>query len=148
MTEWAMADQGNVGERNERAARNRRLGYYAALVATGFAVGFVFALAEGKGGWSDDGIPSLIAIILAIVTFGAMFGGSLLIKRRTDEVEWQNNLFAGAMATFVVVLGYPVWFLLWRGGLVPEPSHIVMFATLYLVLGGAYLFRKLRQTLH
>jgi hypothetical protein len=37
-----------------------------------------------------------------------------------------------------------VWYLLWKGQLVPEPSHQIIFVAFYIVMLAAYLIRKFR----
>jgi len=145
MSDDRNASDRNVGERRERQKRNRRAGYYVVLASLGGVVGFVFGLYESDAPiWAGGNIPSHIAVILAVITVVAMLGGCLFLKSRVDEVELQNNLYAGAWAAMVVLIGYPPWYLLWKGQLLPEPSHIAMFLTLYGVLTIAYLYRKFR----
>ncbi len=145
MTGVHMTDDRGVGERQERAKRNRTWTYYAALALAGGVVGFVFAQYETDGAvWADGTIPPTVAVGLALVTAVAIIGGCIFMKRRMDEVELQNNLYAGAAASIIVMTGYPVWYLLWKGQLVPEPSHRIMFAALYLVMVVTYLIRKFR----
>ncbi len=148
MMDSAMIDEPNIGERRARLARNRRLSLYGALLAAGMVVGFFFGLYETDGtAWIAQGnIPGWLAILLASVTAIALIGGTIMTHRRIDEVERQNNLVSAALAAAVVLLGYPVWFILWKGRLVSEPSHEVIFITLYAVMILAYLYRKFRQS--
>jgi hypothetical protein len=140
-----MTDERGVGERQERAKRNRVLTYYAVLVLLGGTVGFVFATYQSDTpAWAGGNIPPLVAIVLAVVTAGAMLGGCVFMKRRIDEVEFQNNLYASGWATVAMMAGYPVWYLLWKGQLVPEPSHQIIFVAFYIVMLAAYLIRKFR----
>jgi hypothetical protein len=146
MTDLAMNDDRNIGEKRARIARNRRLSLYGVLLVAGMAVGFLFGLYETDGtAWIAQGnIPGWLAILLASVTAFALIGGTIAAHRRVDEVERQNNLFSSAMAAGVVLVGYPVWYILWKGQLVSEPSHETMFVALYSVLLVTYLYRKFR----
>jgi len=80
----------------------------------------------------------------AAVTLLVLAIGSILFFRRIDEFERQDNLFASAVATNVVLIGYPVWFMLWKGGWVAEPEHSLVFAALFVAASVAYLYRKFR----
>ncbi len=145
MMELRMADEGISGVERERRQRVQRLILFAALGLAGGIIGFTFAMYEDKQAvWASGAIPPGIAIVLALVTLIATVGGSWLYCRRMDEVELKDNLHGGAWAALVVMIGYPVWYLLWKGGLASEPSHIVMFLTLYGVTTAVYLYRKLR----
>lgn len=59
-----------------------------------------------------------------------------------DEHEISCSAYGQAAATGIVVVGYPLWFLLWKGGLIPEPSHVTLFATLLLVSWAGYAYKK------
>lgn len=147
MTEAAMVEgDRNLGTRREAAARNARLTIYGALGLAGGLVGYLFGFYEtGDGpGIAQGNIPAWLAIILAIVTALALVGGSYLAWRRMDEVEWQHNRVAAAVGAAVVMTGYPIWYLLWKGQLVSGPSHEAVFITLYLVTTAAYFYRKFR----
>ena len=65
-----------------------------------------------------------------------------LAKSRPDVQALRAAAFGQAASSSAVLVGYPVWFLLWKGGLVPEPSHAVLFATVLLVSGVGYLHRR------
>lgn len=148
MTEAAMADpERNFGERREAAARTWRLAIYIALLVAGMAVGFLFGFYETNEGpyLAQGNIPGWLAIVLALVTFVALAGGSLLARRRMDEVECQNNRVAASWAAGVVLVAYPVWYILWKGRIVAEPSHEIMFIGLYAVVLFTYLFHKFRR---
>jgi len=146
MMEAKVTDQkGSIGERRERARRAGLVANYVVLALLGGAVGFAFAVYESGGtAWADGTIPPTVAIVLSVVTLVAMIGGCLFMKRRIDEVELRHNLYAGATAAVTVLIGYPVWYFLWKGQLVPEPSHVAMFGALYLMLALTYLIRKFR----
>lgn len=141
-----MVDDIRIGEARERAARNGRLITYGLLAIAGMVVGFLFGFYEDENanGIAQGTIPNWLAIALAIVTVVALIGGSLIVKRRIDEVERQHSQVAGACAAYAVLVAYPVWYLLWKGQLVPEPSHVVLFLALYAIVSVTYLYRKFR----
>jgi FtsH-binding integral membrane protein len=140
-----MTEERLSGEARDRANNRRRLWLFSGLALAGGIVGFTFAMFEAKNDVALGGtIPPAVAIALAVVTFVAMVWGTVAYKRRIDEVVLRDNIYAGAWGAFTIFVGYPVWFLLWKGGLLPEPSHMAMYAILYVVTCAVYLFRKYR----
>ena len=140
-----MTDDMLSGQARDRAKNRRLVWLFAGLALAGGFVGFTFARFETKNDVTLGGtIPPAVAIALAVVTFVAMVWGTLVYKRRIDEVVLRDNIYAGAWGAFTVLVGYPVWFLLWKGSLLPEPSHMAMYAALSVVTCAVYLFRKYR----
>lgn len=145
MGSTAMSDEILSGEARDRANTRRRILLFSGLALAGGAVGFTFAMFESKNEVALGGsIPPVVAVALAIVTFVAMVWGTIAYKRRIDEVVLRDNIYAGAWGAFVLMVGYPVWFLLWKGNLLPEPSHMAMYGVLYVVTCAVYLYRKYR----
>jgi len=140
-----MTDDRLSGEVRDRANTRRQILLFVGLAIAGGAVGFTFAMFETKTDVALGGtIPPAVAVALAIVSLVAMVWGTLAYKRRIDEVVLRENIYAGACGAFAVFVGYPVWFLLWKGSLLPEPSHMVMYGVLYVVTCAVYLVRKYR----
>jgi hypothetical protein len=112
----------------------------AGTVVGGLGAHFVLhpeRMPAGAGAW--------IALALAIVTAVAMIWGALALYPRMDELELQDNLWAGSAAGSTVGVIYPPWYMLWVGGWVPEPSHEVMFGLLLFITCAVYLWRKSRR---
>ncbi len=132
------------GETAARARSRRVMLYFVVLAAIGGVIGFVTALLEPHHGGllSGASIPPAFAIAAAIVTVAAVVIGSLRYHRAIDEFEQRDNLIAGTWGANVLLGGYPVWLLLWKGGLVPEPQHFIMYLAMLLTTGGVYLYRK------
>ena len=65
-------------------------------------------------------------------------------KRHIDEIEQATQLWSVAAAGTVVILLYPIWYLLWRGQMIAEPNGHVMFAALCVVMIAAYMWKKFR----
>ena len=134
------------GERRDSARRRKRWVIVASLVVAGFVPGLYLgykdgaALAEARSGiWP----PALVAG-LAVLYLVAVIGGGLLLRGVTDEVERQHSYKAASFAGMALMLVYPVWFLLWRGGFVPEPIHWVLFAIYWLGFALASLWYRFR----
>ena len=137
--------RGGEGERREGAVRRRRLLVFGVLFVAGLASGFYVgstdggAMLDADGRWSPGVSLALIAIFLA-----AMIGGAMALRSSTDELQREIATKAMAAAGGFFLLFYPVWFLLWKGGLVPEPMHLAMFVVFWLTLAFATLWYRFR----
>lgn len=126
--------------------RNRRvwttLGF---LAGAGFVVGLGTALLErdDPAGWPGT-LPPVWAAIAAGIWLVAIIAGSIAFTRRVDEVERAVNVRAGHIGASFFLTGYPAWYLLWKGGLVPEPRHEILFIATMAVMLLAYFIQKLR----
>ncbi|MGC6399696.1 hypothetical protein ACNI3Q_03840 [Sphingomonas sp. FW199] len=133
-----------IGELAQRARQRRLRWIILALVTAGFFTGFLAARVEDEGGGFLDGIPPEFAIGFAVVWTLAICYGGWRYHKATDEVERANNRFAAVYAFNAYLTGYPVWFVLWKGGLVPEPDHRAIFVGLYVLMIVLYLWKKFR----
>jgi hypothetical protein len=138
-------DEAQSGERRLKA-RNRRwwqilLGAGAAGLVPGFFLG-----KEVNDGLFDPATvwPTWIALLLAGSFLVAVSLASWLLYRQVDEHQRQNYGKAAVIAAGIVIILYPVWFILWMGDLVPEPSHWVIFLTLYITYAAASLYYHFR----
>lgn len=139
-----MVERGS-GEAAERARRRRFWTLIAGLGLAGFALGFGTSMVETRdpGGMFGE-MPAgwaLFAIAFFLVAVGY---GSWRYFRLIDELEREDNRWAGFMAANALMIVYPVWYLLWRGGLVAEPSHEALFVGFWASVLAAYVYRKLR----
>jgi len=140
-----MTDEMLSGEARNRANSRRQIWLFSGLALAGGIVGFTFAMFESKNAPMLGGtIPPEVAIVLAAITFVALLWGTIAYKRRIDEVVLRDNIYAGAWGAFALMVGYPVWFLLWKGDLLPEPSHMALYGVLYAVTCAVYFYRKYR----
>ena len=135
-----MGDLGNnPGERAEAQRRRRSRAMIAGSVAIAVLIVVGTAIFKRPGqqvapGW---------AIAFAFIYVGAMVFGGWRACRLTDEVEARNNRAALVWAGCFYGLAYPVWFFLWKGGLVLEPDHMLMFAATVFVAMATYLARRI-----
>ncbi len=128
-------------------ARRRRREY-----RKGFAVFFACGLLATLGNVAlGDGLvpPFLLgplspsaALWLAAGFLAALGLVAWLAHGLLDEHEISAAAYGQAAACGIVVVGYPVWFLLWKGGLAHEPSHVALYVTLLLVSWAGYAYRK------
>lgn len=134
------------GEAASRARSRKILINFAALAILGGAVGFTAALVEQPHAPLSAGgtLPGWFAILAALLTVGAVTIGSLFYHGAMDELQRLDNYWAGTLGANVVLGGYPVWLILWKGGLVPPPSALVLYLAVIATTSLAYLWRKLR----
>lgn len=128
------------GERAE-AARKRRAGMLFAgsmVVAVAMVVGTVI-FKQGHGQLAPGWSVAIVGLYLL-----ALFGSWRFACRVSDEVELRANVGALAAGGTVYALVYPSWYFLWRGGLVPEPSHEAVFAITFVAIMIAYIWKRYR----
>lgn len=134
------------GERHEAARRRKRWLIVAALAVAGIVPGFYLgyqdgaALAESRTAiWS----PTLVAALAGLYLL-AVVGGGILLNKVADELDRQRGYKAVSFAGTALMIVYPVWYLLWRGDLVPEPVHWMLFLLFWLSLALASLYYRFR----
>jgi len=134
------------GEAAARARQRRTLINFGTLAAIGAVVGWAAAFVENKDAPLSAGgtMPGWFAILAAVVTVGAVVIGSWRCDRTMDELERLDNYFAGTLGANVFLGVYPVWLILWKGGLMPEPDAMILYGAVFVTFAAAYLWRKLR----
>jgi hypothetical protein len=134
------------GERREAARRRKRWLIVAGLAIVGIVPGFYMGYQDGSA--MAQSRPSLwppaVAAALAAVYLLAVIGGGVLMNTVMDELERQRGYKAVSFAGTALMVVYPTWFLLWRGGLVPEPVHWILFILFWLNLALATLWYRFR----
>lgn len=142
--ETAMRPEPGDGLAAAKARRQRLQWIIAGLAAAGFVVGFFSAFLEAEGGGFLEGIPAGWAIAASLILLVALSYGGWRYHLATDELDRRDTLWASALTLNLYIAGYPVWYLWWRGGLVPEPRHETIFVVAMGVMLLAYLYKKLR----
>ncbi|MES2989559.1 MAG: hypothetical protein V4808_16815 [Pseudomonadota bacterium] len=129
------------GERAEKA-RQRRF----SLIWGGFMVlgGMIGALLVALGPDRAGTIPAALAIAAAALFVIAIPLGSWYFLRDVDEVEQRTNMVASIWGLNAYVMLYPAWYILWKGQLVREPDHEILFITTMIVLSLVYFWKKAR----
>lgn len=139
------ADQDASGEALERSRRRRKFWIIGGLAGIGFVAGFVAGftqphkLFDPSLSWSPE-----LTLGLAVAWLVAVIGGGLLYARHTDEFELAGSYKAVAAGAGAYIVLYPVWLLLWKGGVAPEPMHFVIFLGFMAVTLIASLFHRVR----
>ncbi|MDF7777003.1 hypothetical protein P1X14_17230 [Sphingomonas sp. AOB5] len=141
-----MANKGaGEGERAERARRNRIVGTFSMLMLAGGVIGFATSMGNGPGaGFMEGPMPAWLAIGLVLFLIVSLAWGSWKFFGMVDELEMRANYIANSTGLYFYMALYMAWFILWRGTLVPEPNHMVLFATTSIVTLAAYGWKKLR----
>ena len=134
------------GERREAARRRKRWMIVAALALVGVVPGFYMGYQDGAALARSEPLawPPAVAAALAGVYLLAVIGGGLLMSKVMDEVERQRGYKAVSFAGAALMVVYPTWFLLWKGGFVPEPVHWMLFVLFWLSLALASLWYRFR----
>ena len=148
-----MAQTGTIGasdapgdfERIERRRRRRKLAIVLAMGAVGgIGGGIVGAREEGHLFDLAHPWPPLLCLALAALFALAVAVGTLLLRRQVDEVERMTKLRATHAGAYALLVGYPIWFLLWKGGFLPEPQHVAIYAAVLVVSLLASLYYRFR----
>lgn len=91
--------------------------------------------------WSGP-IPTWVAIALAVPFVTILPWLSWQWKRSIDEHERTSAFIAAEVATFAYMIVLPVWWLLWRGGLLGAPDQIAIYMGFILLYTAVWLYRK------
>lgn len=95
--------------------------------------------------FSDSPIPQFAAIGLAIL-FGVV-GPALTWywhQRVVDEQEADAYRIGALFGMYTFWLAAPVWWLLWRGGMLPAPDGITLYMATIIVASGVWFWKKYR----
>ncbi|MCJ7422060.1 hypothetical protein [Sphingomicrobium astaxanthinifaciens] len=135
------------GERRE--ARRVRLQKIvialALLLGMGMGIGFGLLSVGGEDAFAEGREwPTGFAIAVAAGVLVVMPLLMLTATRTADELEMAHQAFGMQVGGFVLLCGYPAWYALWKGGLVPEPGHEVLWLGFFAPLVAGYVFHRFR----
>ena len=95
--------------------------------------------------FADSPMPPVIALMLTI------FWGVIMPiiawfwhKRAIDEQEASAYRDGGYYAAYAFLIGAPTWWMLWRGGLAPEPDGVAIFMLFALSWTSVWFWKKYR----
>jgi hypothetical protein len=93
--------------------------------------------------FSNGPVP-LVAALVAIVGWVLAVALSLQWHRSVDEHEARTYEFGGLAGLYVYSVIAPAWWLGWRGGLLPAPDTMVIFAGVMAVWAIGWVWRRYR----
>ena len=133
------------GEERLKRRNRRKWILFGSLFFAGMIIGFGVSRAEDVMDFSFGGPwPREVALATLAVFVVAIGLGSWFQHKQMDDYEREVGTKAAALAAMVILVGYPIWFLLWKASLVPEPTHIAIFIIGYLALYAGYAFYRFR----
>ncbi len=139
--EAGMTERAGPGERAEVARRNRFWLMMSGFMLLGAVIGGTLVAIQNSPSGS---LPAIWAIAITVTFVAVLGGGTWYFYRDIDEVERRDNLIAGTIAINFYAIFYPAWFFLWKGGLVREPDHEIVFVATLIVMSAVYFWKKLR----
>jgi hypothetical protein len=123
----------------------KRYAVIAVLFVAGLFTGFYVGSTDPQSLFNrETSWDPMVSLLLTGVYLVAIVGGSLVLTGATDEVQRQAQYKAVAVAGGTYMILYPAWFMLWKGGHVPEPHHGVVFLVFWLSLAGASFWYRFR----
>jgi hypothetical protein len=133
-----MTDGENFGSIAERQRRRR----YWTLMGLALAAALVIGLAGRILGTPYGPIAPAAAIGLAAALLLLTVVGNWVYFRSIDELEVASNLVGGLWGFYAFVVGWPLWHLLWRGGLAPQPEMLPLYVGAVAVSVAAFLWKR------
>lgn len=147
---WKLAQQ--VKQSGEKVTRREKLNNRV-LIGTGLfggIIGLTLAVADSIGAndgnlFTNSPMSSTLAIILSIA-IGVIMPAITLYwhKRVVDELEEAAYRAGALMGFYAITFAAPVWWFLWRGGLVPQPNGIALYFTAMFVALIVWFWKKYR----
>lgn len=136
-------NQNDAGPDNriDRQLKMTKLALFAAGLPCGAYLGW--SLAANDLDLSAP-ISPVAALAMIAVFLLANIAGWVSLSKVIDEVERQNSYKAAAFAGAAYLVGYPVWFLLWKGGFTGEPIHWLLFVLFWFSLASAAVYYRIR----
>lgn len=144
-TQEVIMDEVDWQQRAEQ--RKKRIStVVGALFCVGAASGFLIGFFEDEnaGLLAANSIPPWLAVVTAIVFVVAVTFGSWKLMQVSDELERVIHTKTTVVAGNVMLIGYPAWFVLWKGGIVSEPDAFWLFVAGFVSSALAYAWYKFR----
>lgn len=140
MTRRGMGMTEGQGERAERSRSLRFWGIMAGFTLLGSIGGAAMIVMERSGGAMSTAL-AIGMVALGTVGVGA---GAWWFLRDIDEVERRDNYVSCTIALNFYLILYVDWYFLWKGAVVREPDHEILFIATMIVMAGVYFWKKIR----
>lgn len=144
---------GASGERltaRERLNRNIMTASFAAGGVLGLVLAFSNML-DGELGFeeilllSETPVPTWAALLLTFTWAIVMpIVGWWWHTRAIDEQEASAYRDGAFVAGYAYLIGAPAWWMLWRGGVLPEPNGVIIFMTFACIWCAVWFWKKYR----
>lgn len=147
----ALKLDGDELTRRERLNRNIMIGCMAlgAVMGGGLAATGNLDIADPASGALsifDDGRMSAAAALLIVFLWAVIIPVVAWFwhTRAIDEQEASAYRDGGYYAAYAFLILAPVWWLLWRGGLLPEPNGVAIFMAFAFIWSAVWFWKKYR----
>jgi drug/metabolite transporter (DMT)-like permease len=141
----AMKRQIMGGEGMSKRAKNGRL-IMSILFGAGAAIGVALSIISSEDGtrtaFSNGPLPMPFAIILAIIIGIILPIFYWLWHKNIDEQEASAYRDGAIAGMYAYAIGLPVWWILWRGGMVPMPDGTTIYFATMFIWGGVWFWKK------
>lgn len=139
------------GEARTHERNRRQIKVFAAALILGCAIGAitaVFDTGDGnlfRGDWEDLSLPPAAAIAAVVVILAALFALPIYGFTQIDDYQREHNYIAFTGGMIAVLVGFPVWAVLYAGGFTPPPHAFGIFMIGFFSMFVAYAFAWWRK---
>lgn len=131
----------------ERRSRNILIGSCLFGLVTGMAIAIFGLAGEAENSFAfftNSAISPAVAIGLTFIVVLIIPLISWQWHRAIDEHERDAYRAGAVAAAYLFMIGAPAWWLLWRGGLVPQPDGVIFYYAFCLLFLIVWLWKKYR----
>ncbi len=147
---WQNAKAGKVSGENLTPRERRRRYILSGCIFLGWIMGIGLPIMfEGRGSaeavtiFSNSPLPTNIALAFVFVLLVIVPAITWYWHRyAVDEMEESAYRDGGYYAAYAFLFLTPLWWLLWRGGLLPEPNGVAIYLTFSLVWTTVWFWKK------
>lgn len=130
----------------ERRSRNILLlsgamGAVAGIILSAVAIGNA-GIDDPFAMFSSGPIPPLLAIAMVLFLVTVLPFLSWQWQRTIDEHERDAYRAGAVSAAYLFLILAPAWWLLWRGGLVPEPNGVILYLAFNFTFLAVWFWKK------
>jgi len=136
------------GRLPRREKLNQRIIVFCALLGGGIAIALMASATAEYGDpsvFTEVPIKPWVAIVLALIIGVGMPVLSVYWHYRVIDEQEADAYRSGALiAAYTFWIGAPVWWLLWRGGLVPAPNGVAIYMVTTFIALIIWFWKKYR----